>query len=211
MDNSTKTIFEKESSKSKWFHIRMEMKYCTPKIAAGICTKLNSLFYISDEIKISKNNKQYKEAIVCIRDEPRHEDVIKTEILKVVLYIYLKTEEKTDSNPMNGFIYVKAIHLHTNVCYFFNNFYINPAFLRLCEQECNATIPHHLKAYAEIVDSVDVVSEIKIPNIQFSDINQWNNKLLSSNDFQKSIKSPANALKRKKRIQVVNLKKRKRL
>ena len=200
MDNSTKTIFEKESSKSKWFHICMEMKYCTPKIAAGTCTKLNSLFYISDELKVSKNNKQYKEAIICIRGEPRHEDVIKIEILKVVLYIYLKTEEKTDSNPMNGFIYVKAIHLHTNVCYFFNNFYINPAFLRLCEQECNATIPRHLKAYAEIVDSVDVVSEIKIPNIQFSDINQWNDKLLSSNDFQKSIKNPPATigLKRKK-------------
>ena len=208
--SSTKGFFEKENAKAKWFHLRMELKYCTTKIIAGICKKLSCLIYIGDELKVSKTNKEYKEALLCLRGEALGEDDIKVEILKIACFIHMKTQQYGfQQHPMNGFIYVKAIHHHTNVCFFLRDFHIKPAFLTFCEQECETNIPRHLKSYAEIMSSLQEENGDDIPNIEFSDINEWNTILLTSEKLQNEIKT-SKGLKRKNKNKIPTQLKKKR-
>ena len=179
--SSTSKNFNKEQSKSKWFHLRIEIKYISTKIAAGICSKLNCLLYVNEEVKTSKNNKNYQEAIICLRGSSLHEEEVKMQIMKIACFVYINYEK--NPFPLDGFIYVKAIHHHTNVSYFLKNFNISSKFLSLCEQECNTSIPKHLKTYGDILSSLDEKdSNINIPNIDF-DMDKWNEKMMSSNNL----------------------------
>ena len=191
---STSKNFNKEQTKSKWFHLRMEIKYVSTKIAAGICSKLNCLLYINDEIKISKNNKNYQEGIICLRGQSLNEEDIKLEIMKIACFVYKNNE--MDSYPLDGFIYVRPIYYLTNVSYFLKNFNITSKFLNLCEKECNTSIPKHLKAYVDILSSLEEKdSNINIPKIDF-DMSQWNEKMLTCSNLWKSNSEKSN--KRKK-------------
>ena len=190
---STSKNSSKEQTKSKWFHLRMETQYISTKIAAGICSKLNCLLYVNEEIKISKNNKNYQEAIICLRGNSLHEEDIKFEIMKIACYVYRNHNYEGNAYPLDGFIYVRAIHFYTNVSYFLKNFNITSKFLNLCEQECNTTIPKHLKAYVDILLSLE---EINIPNTNF-DMSQWNEKMLTCSNLWKT-NTPEKSNKRKK-------------